>query len=196
MIYRLLRYLHHIDKDVSFTINAIHTPVTDWLWQLFSCKEIWFVLYLAIAVLLFRRLGWKRALVVIGACILCVAACDQFANFTKAYFQRLRPCHDAEMIARGLRVLENPGNLYGFYSAHAANALGFAICSWQGFRLDRKHRYNAYGWGILAWAFLVGISRVFVGKHFLGDVLTGFAVGLAAGALLSLAAKAICRKIQ
>ena len=37
-------------------------------------------------------------------------------------------------------------------------------------------------------AFVIGISRVFVGKHFVGDVLTGFCVGLLFGWLCALPA--------
>ena len=180
-----LREAHHIDQQVTLAVNSLHCPVTDFIWQLFSNAYIWYALYLVVMLFLFRRLGWKRALVVTLACILTVVLCDQLANFTKAYFERLRPCWDQNMIAGGLHVLEGKGGLYGFYSAHAANAAGFATCSWLGFRQDRGRRCRGYAWFIFIWAFLVGLSRVFVGKHFLGDVLVGFAVGLLAGWLFA-----------
>ena len=92
----------------------------------------------------------------------------------------MRPCWDSIAAGRGLHLLEGRGNLHGFYSAHAANAIGFAVCSTIGFNNARKvniPRHEAYKYSILAWALFVGISRIFVGKHFLGDVLTGFVVG-------------------
>ena len=172
----LLREAHHIDQDVTLAINALHSPVTDAVWQVFSNKQIWFVLYAAVLMMLYVRLGWKRATLVVLACVLTVTFCDQFSNFTKAYFERLRPCWDQNMVQGGLHVLEGKGNLYGFYSAHAANAMGFAACSY--------------------WAVLVGMSRVFVGKHFFGDVLVGFAVGLLAGWLLAQLARLIIRRFR
>lgn len=189
-----LSSLHHLDKDVTLAINALHCPASDAVWQVFSAKVIWFVLYAVIIVFFFIRLGWKRALIVIASAVLCVVACDQFANLVKFGVQRLRPVHDAEMMARGLHVLENPGQLYGFFSAHAANATGFAVCSLIGFRNDKKKKYTGYGVAICLWAFLVGMSRVFVGKHFFGDVMVGFAVGILFGLVCGLLGAWCCRK--
>lgn len=190
------QYLHHMDKDITLAINSLHCGFSDFVWQIFSDKQIWYALYLIVLVMLFVRLGWKKGLAVTISCILCVVACDQFANFTKAHFERLRPCWDGEMLERGLHMLEGKGNLYGFYSAHAANAMGFAICSFMGFRNDQKHNYKAYGWGIFVWALLVGTSRVFVGKHFFGDVMVGFAVGLAFGWAIAAANSLVIRKLR
>ena len=100
------------------------------------------------------------------------------------------------MVDGGLHILEGKGNLYGFYSAHAANAMGFAACSFWGFRNDKRLRYRGYGWGIFIWALLVGMSRVFVGKHFFGDVMVGFAVGLLAGWLLAQLARLIIGRLR
>ena len=96
----LLREAHHIDQDVTLAINALHCPFTDAIWQVFSNKEIWFVLYAVVLVFLYIRLGWKRATIVVLACVLTVTFCDQFANFTKNYFERLRPCWDQNKIGR------------------------------------------------------------------------------------------------
>lgn len=189
-----LKQCHHIDKTVTLAINSLNCQFSDFIWQVFSNREIWFILYLAVLVFLFRNLGWKKAAIVTVSIVLAIVCCDQIANFTKFHFQRLRPCWDMEMIANGLHTLEDFGGKYGFYSAHAANAMGFAVCSIIGFRNDTSRNYNIYKWCVIVWAFLIGISRVFVGKHFFGDVMTGLCVGLAIGVLLGKLATFIIRK--
>ena len=190
-----IKYLHHIDKDITLAINSVHCPVSDWIWGVFSNKEIWFVMYAVIAFFLIRNLGWKRGLIYIAGIVLTIVCCDQLGNVSKAFFQRLRPCCDGEMIARGHRLLEWCGPIeYGFYSAHAANAIGLATSSYLAFRNDTSRNYRAYGICILCWGFLVGLSRIFVGKHFFGDVMVGFAVGILFGWLLSTIASLIISK--
>lgn len=176
--------LEHSDKAATLAINALHTPFTDFIWTVFSNREIWYVLYLAVAAFLFWRLGWKKALVVILACVLTVVVCDQLGNVSKDFFRRLRPCWDPSVMGH-LHQLEGSGDKFGFYSAHAANALGFAVCSGLGYRNDLKHTHKLYFAVIVVWAILVGVSRIFVGKHFLGDVSVGFFVGFTFGWLFA-----------
>ena len=62
--------------------------------------------------------------------------------------------------------------------------------------MDKKHNYTLLGVLLSIWALLVSISRVFVGKHFLGDVLTGILVGIAFGLLCGFLCRLICSKIK
>ena len=187
-------YIQGFDKDITLAINSLNSTVSDGIWQFFSFKSSWYILYAAIAAFLFLRLGWKKGLTALIACILCIVCTDQTANLVKDFVQRLRPCWDGEMIARGLHVLEGRGGQYGFFSAHAANAMGMAICTLFCFKEDKKHSYRFYGTAMIIWALLVGLSRVFVGKHFLGDVTVGWAVGLIFGTALGLIAVRISRR--
>ena len=188
--------MERIDKIATLFLNSLNSAVTDPVWQFFSNRWVWAPLYIAVLVLLFVRLGWKRALIVTLSIILTILACDQFANLIKNWACRLRPSHDEWMLSNGLHLLEKPGSLYGFFSAHAANAFGFATASLLGLRNDKTTHYNVYAWLIYLWAALVSLSRIFVGKHFLGDVLTGTVVGLLFGFLLALAARKIILSLE
>ena len=172
--------LEQADKAVTLSINALNCPVTDFIWTIFSNIPVWIPLYIGVVAFFYIKLGWKRASIFTLCCVLTVLCCDQFGNVCKDFFARLRPCHDPYMIDAGLHIVEKLGGKYGFYSAHAANAMGFAVCSSIGFKQVCKAR--RYSCAITIWALLVAISRVFVGKHFLGDVI----VGAIAGAIFAL----------
>ena len=183
-----MSFIHGIerfDQDLTLAVNSLHCSFSDAVWTLFSDRKIWYLLYLALAVLLFVRLGWKKALIVLSSVILTVVACDQCANLVKYSVARLRPCWDSYMVEGGLHRLEGKGSFYGFFSAHAANAFGVAVSVVTGFRSDKTRSYRLLAWLLYCWAALVSISRVFAGKHYLGDILTGAAVGLALGYLFA-----------
>ena len=186
--------LHGWDQGLTLLINSYHGFLSDHFFLFLSRKWFWVPLYAMIVVYLVKRLGWKKALVVIASIGLTIAACDQFANLIKDSVARLRPCYSTRMLDGGLHMLEGRGNLFGFFSAHAANAFGLAVCSIVGFRNDRTLSYRKYTAVILIWAALVSISRVFAGKHYLGDVLIGILIGCLFGWLLGRAARWIIRR--
>lgn len=194
---KLIWALHHLDQKVTLALNSFGGgALGDAFWPLFSHKEIWFFLYLALAVMLFVRLGWKKALVLLVGVVLTILACDQFANLVKAGVARLRPCYDTYMLEHGVRVLEWKGNHFGFFSAHAANSVGLAVAVTMGFRNDGRLRYRGLAALMSLWALLVSLSRIFVGKHFFGDVLVGIAVGYLFGRLLGLLARKVIRWLE
>ena len=191
----LFQTLERADRDLTLLINSFHTPFTDSVWMTFSAKTIWFPFYFAAAVYMVWRFGWKRSIFAILSIVLTIVACDQLGNLVKDTVCRWRPSYDPYMIRGGLHLLEGAGNFYGFYSAHAANCFGFAVGSLTCMKLyDRRHKYNIYGVIVCLWALLVGLSRIFVGKHFLGDVIVGSLVGILIGWLLARIGYALSRK--
>lgn len=62
---------------------------------------------------------------------------------------------------------------YGFVSGHSSAAMAFMLGLLLFFGLRRR-----WAWAIaIGWALLMGISRMYLGRHFLGDVIGGWAVG-------------------
>lgn len=173
--------LEQIDRNATLAINSLHGDFFDQVWMLFSHRTIWIPLYLAMAGVLIWKLGWKKGLLAIFAAALCILCVDQFCNLVKDTVARLRPCNDPYTVANGLWILEAPSAKYpyGFFSAHAGNAVAFALFTVLALR--NRFRIDAHAkvvsTALLLWAFLVGVSRIFVGKHYLGDVLVGFIVG-------------------
>ena len=185
--------LEQADKLATLEINSWSSAITDPIWQIFSNIPIWVPMYVIIVAFIIQRLGWKKGLIVVAAAALTFGFCDQSSNFIKALTERLRPCHDPYMIHNGLNILESGGK-FSFFSAHAANAFGLATCTTIGFRIDKRLKYKGYITWIYVWATLVAVSRIFVGKHFLGDVIVGICVGTLAGLAFGTLAKVIIKR--
>ncbi len=74
-------------------------------------------------------------------------------------------------------VRATPGASYGFPSGHVSAATAF--CLGVAF-FFRWRRFLAFA---VAWPLLMGLSRMYLGRHFLADVAGGLAVGLVAAGL-------------
>ena len=187
----ILDELQALDGRITLAINSLHFEAGDHFWQFFSSMEVWFPMYAAVVFVMFRRLGWKKGMMSVLAIALTVVACDQVAGLVKNSVCRLRPCYNTDMVSAGLHILEKRGGYYGFFSGHAANAFGFAAASGICFEADKNHRYDLYQWLIFIWAALVGLSRIFSGKHYFGDVVAGAIVGFAIGCFFALLVRRI-----
>lgn len=188
--------VHRIDQQLTLMINNWDSAVTDRMWQFFSDIPVWIPMYVAIVVLLFVRLGWKKGLVATLAAAATFGFCDQSSNLIKDLVERVRPLNDEFMLASGLNVLEKGSRSFSFFSAHAANAFGLAACTFSCLRMDPRLKYRGYAAWMFTWAALVALSRIFVGKHYLGDVLAGSLIGAIAGLAFAMLAKTIIRKCR
>ncbi|MBR2225571.1 MAG: phosphatase PAP2 family protein [Bacteroidales bacterium] len=191
----MLDRLIGIDQDITLWINGFHSAWSDPVWMFFSDVRIWFPAYGIIMAMMIYRLGWKKGLIVLLSCILTVVLTDQISYHIKEGVDRLRPYYTTEMLQRGLHWPLNRSSFFGFFSGHASNIFGFAICSFLGFRLnDRSCRYRIYGLGIFIWAILVSLSRVMMAAHYFGDVTVGMLFGLSVGLLMAGIAHAVIRR--
>src|SRR5262245_9376880 len=71
----------------------------------------------------------------------------------------------------------DPGDAFGFPSGHVAATTAFLI------GLALVYRWGWAWKAMLVWIPLMGLSRVYLGRHFVGDVLGGVAVGVLAAAI-------------
>ena len=195
--------IHKFDQLLTLEINSWHSSITDPIWQFFSNIPVWIPMYVLIVALLVWRLGWKKGLIIVLAAAATFGFCDQFSNFIKDLVGRVRPLNDEFMKANGLHILEKGTRSFSFFSAHAANAFGLATSTSIGLKLDNRlfsseaGKFScgkAYVSWMYFWAFMVALSRAFVGKHYMGDIIVGSMIGAAAGlAFASLAKYIICR---
>lgn len=188
--------IHKTDQLLTLKINSWDSSITDPIWQFFSNIPAWIPMYVLIVAFIIWRLGWKKGLIVTLAAVATFGFCDQFSNLIKDLVCRVRPLNDTFMLERGLNVLEKGSRSFSFFSAHAANAFGLATSTLIGLKLDNRMRYRGYATLMYFWAFMVAVSRIFVGKHYLGDVIAGSLIGMTAGAAFAAAAIWTIRRLK
>ena len=177
----MLETLNDMDTALFLALNGA-VPALDGVMWWVSKPLFWTPLYVAMIWACVQRLRWRKQLALFALCTgFCVTGTDVVsARVLKPSVARLRPSHEPALANAVHLVEERPGELYrggrhGFVSSHAANHMGIAV-------LFGGFLGGVWGWGLLAWAVLIGFSRIHLGVHSPGDVLGGFIVGWGVGA--------------
>ena len=188
----MLNTISHWDTAVTLFLNGLNASWLDPVMYWISNRFIWIPLYLVVIVM--TILKWKKkSILFIFLLILTITISDQSCNLLKKKIQRQRPSHNIEL-AHKIHLVEQPdgtlyrGGQFGFPSAHAANAMIFALFVFF-FTGNRKT------WGLIAiffWAALLGYSRIYLGVHYWIDVECGYLWG----AVTFLVVFGGCAKIQ
>jgi len=149
----------------------------DWLDMpmfIISGQYIWLGLYAFIVIWFLIKYKIQGGVIILCA-IVCVALSDQITSaIMKPFFERLRPSHDPTIMDTVHIVNDYRGGLFGFASSHAANSFALATFLWLG--CGNREKWTAW---LFLWAALVSYSRIYLGVHFPGDILTGAIVGIA-----------------
>ena len=163
--------LEQLDWKVSLAINHWRSDGADIFMAFITQTWPWIPLYAVLIGLIVYCYRKENAwwLPVLGVVALVGLADWTSVHFFKDVICRFRPSHTPEL--EGLLYLpDGKGGLYGFISSHSANC--FAIAAYVTFVL--KGRFRFFRSGIMyLWAVLIAYSRVYLGKHFFGDVLCG-----------------------
>lgn len=165
----IIQTLSNWDKSAFFYLNSFHNDLMDNVMTLFTITPTWLLFYGVTLYVIIRKYG-RKALPVILSLALIILLSDQLSGLLKHTVMRLRPSNDPT-IAPFTNVFFNAGGLYGFVSAHAANAFSFAT-----FTTLLFHN-RAYTIFIFPWACMIAYTRIYLGVHYPGDILGGILLG-------------------
>lgn len=167
-----------LERDFFLWLNNGHTSYWDVFMYIYSGKLIWLPLVIACLGVFVYKVKWQEAIILILGAVLVGTLCDQVsASVVKPFFERLRPTHHPDFmnyveVVRGYR-----GGRLGFVSSHATNGFGIVVFS------SLLFRYKPYTITILIWALVTCYSRIYLGVHFVTDIIGGMILGSILGLL-------------
>ncbi len=175
----MIDQLESLDRAIVVAINGWNTPFLDEFFWIVSEKLTWLPLYLFLIYLYFRNTNFKRTIAFVVCALAVVALTDLISvHLFKNVFMRYRPSHHAEL-TNSLHFYRfddggvYKGGMYGFISSHAANFFG--VCLYASFCLRQYNKTLIY-W-LIGIATLVSFSRIYLGVHYLSDLLVGAMFG-------------------
>ncbi len=161
-----------LDESLVLAINGLagKSPAADQFFLILGNRS---TLYIpgALAIGFWLWLAWREALLGGGALAGAVGLADFLGGQLKWVFERVRPCRALDAIVK----IEGSGcgGLFSFPSNHAINTAAAAA-----FLQVLYPRSGWVSWPIVG---LIGFARVYVGAHYVTDVVGGWVIGGAIG---------------
>lgn len=175
----MIDWLENIDRAFVLFINGIHNDWLDAFMWFVSGKLTWIPLYLVLLFLGIRKLGWKVGILFLLSVVTAVGLTDFICSgIIKELVQRYRPSHNL-LLTDQLHFYTFPdgsvykGGMYGFVSSHAGNF--FALAWMTGWILKPYFKYLLAT--MLCLAVIISMSRIYLGVHYLSDIIGGLLVG-------------------
>jgi len=164
------------DRALTLWLNGSDSLFMDGIAWTATSTAVWMPLAVALLYTIIRNNDLPDIFLIILSVALGILIADQVASsLFKPMVARLRPSHDPELMYLVQTVNGYRGGLYGFFSSHASNT--FAVATFLTLLLRRR----GVALVLFAWALLNCWTRVYLGVHYVGDLLVGAAFGAMTG---------------
>jgi undecaprenyl-diphosphatase len=171
----MLDSLINIDQKVLIYLNNLGNPALDVFFL--TITKWWYLIPIFgyVFYLMIKKIGWKQFGLVVLVMGLLILFTDQSTNIVKKSVMRLRPCSEPGVQEFLRSVITRQS--YSFFSGHASNSMATTVFM---FLLLRKY-YKKYLLLLFLFPLLFAYSRVYLGLHYPGDILVGYAFGAITG---------------
>ena len=166
----MLEELLRLDSNLLVYLNGLGSSWRDPIWLAITRQVNWTPLFLFILYVMYKKLGLEQTLLAIGVIAFMILITDQTTNLVKGHFGRLRPTNNI-LINTGMRQVQMRYS-FSFWSGHAANSMAVVLFV---YLISRK--YIKYIGFFFLWSLIFAYSRIYLGLHYPGDILTGFLFG-------------------
>lgn len=169
---RAIEGLLPLERDLFFALNGSESVILDNIMWTLSGRFVWIPLFLFIIFILFYKTPLKLGFLVTFFLILVFVASDQVSSsLFKPLFERFRPTHHPDFMNQVDIINGYRGGRFGFISGHATNSFGLAVF------LSLVFKYQWLTIISLFWATLNSYTRIYLGVHFISDIVAGIIVG-------------------
>lgn len=172
-------FVEHIliyERDPFLWLNKHHNLFWDSFMWIYSEKTTWIPLCLIALVVYAYKVQWKKVTLFVLCMVLLGLLCDQIsAGLIKHFFERYRPSRHPDFENYVLLVKDYRGGRFGFVSAHAANGFGIATFT------SLIFKYKRFTIIMFSWALITAYSRIYLGVHFISDIIGGMLLGIGLG---------------
>lgn len=173
-----MEQLVELDQEIFLFLNNLGNPSWDNFWNFITNKFASIPFYALLVFFLYKALGWKKTLLSLVLVAAVITSTDQLSNVFKHFFERPRPCRQEGVMEYARFVAVRCGR-FGYFSAHAASSAALVVFLGLILKNYWKHIFAV----LVVWGLMVSYSRIYIGVHYPGDILTGWIFGIVIGYL-------------